>query len=141
MSRASHSEKNLPHEGNGGVKFGPDHPSAMDYQEHVESSFNIPGVSIAMPQISGDPECSKSIYKSDPAQPTKAKKLNTDRSDSRKYVDYVHKVLLFLFLYFWRYKLNFSFKFLNEFIILDYILNSLLFNLFLLLLSCLMKYK
>ncbi|GAU29296.1 hypothetical protein TSUD_226670 [Trifolium subterraneum] len=83
MSRASHSEKNLQNEGNGGVKFGPDHPSTMDYVEHVESSFNIPGVSIAMPQSSEDPECSKSVYKSDPALPTKAKKLNTDRSDSK----------------------------------------------------------
>ncbi|RHN53785.1 putative transcription factor C2H2 family [Medicago truncatula] len=83
MSRASRSEKNLQNEGNGGVKFGPDHPSAMDYAEHVESSFNIPGASIAMPQSSEDPECSKSIYKSDPALPTKAKKLNADRSDSK----------------------------------------------------------
>ncbi|KAK2426179.1 VEFS-Box of polycomb protein [Trifolium repens] len=83
MSRASHSEKNLQNEGNGGVKFGPDHPSTMDYTEHVESSFNIQGVSIAMPQSSEDPECSKSVYKSDAAQPTKAKKLNTDRSDSK----------------------------------------------------------
>lgn len=98
MSRASRSEKNLLNEGNGGVKFGPDR--AMDYVEHVESSFNIPGVSIAMPQSSEDPECSKSIHKSDPALPTKAKKLNADRSDSKKYVDYFHKGLFFLILYF-----------------------------------------
>lgn len=106
MSRASRSEKNLQNEGNGGVKFGPDHPSAMDYAEHVESSFNIPGASIAMPQSSEDPECSKSIYKSDPALPTKAKKLNADRSDSKRYVDYVHKALFFLILYFLSYKLQ-----------------------------------
>jgi hypothetical protein len=108
MSRASHSEKNLQKEGNGGVKFGPDHPSTMDYTEHVESSFNIQGVSIAMPQSSEDPECSKSVYKSDAALPTKAKKLNTDRSDSKKYVDYVHRALLFLILYFCQYKLQFE---------------------------------
>lgn len=108
MSRASHSEKNLQNEGNGVGKVGPDHPSATDFLEHVESSFNIPGVSIAMPQSSGDPECSKSVHRSDPALPTKAKKLNMDRSDSRKYVDYVLKAFLFLIsLYFWRYKLQF----------------------------------
>ncbi|KAJ1391720.1 Polycomb protein, VEFS-Box [Sesbania bispinosa] len=83
MSRASRSEKNLQNERLDGGKVGPDHPSSTDYVEHVESSFNIPGVSIAMPQSSGDPECSKSIYKSDPALPTKAKKLNMDRSDTR----------------------------------------------------------
>ncbi|KAL2971944.1 hypothetical protein AAZX31_15G227400 [Glycine max] len=55
----------------------------MDNLEHVESSFNIPGVSIAMPQSSVDPECSKSICKSDPALPAKTKKLSMDRSDSR----------------------------------------------------------
>lgn len=96
MSRASRSEKNLQNERNDGGKFGPDHPSTTDYLEHVESSFNIQSVSIAMPQSSGDPECSKSIYRSDPALPTKAKKLHMDRSDSRKYVDYVYKAFLFL---------------------------------------------
>ncbi|WJX84389.1 alpha-mannosidase [Trifolium repens] len=44
MSRASHSEKNLQNEENGGVKFGLVHPSTVDYAEHVESSFNIPCV-------------------------------------------------------------------------------------------------
>lgn len=63
MSRASHSEKNLQNEGNGVEKVGPEHPSATDFLEHVEPSFNIPGVSIAMPQSSGDPECSKSIHR------------------------------------------------------------------------------
>ncbi|KAK2385468.1 Glycosyl hydrolase family 38 protein [Trifolium repens] len=44
MPRASHSEKNLQNEENGGVKFGLVHPSTVDYAEHVESSFNIPCV-------------------------------------------------------------------------------------------------
>jgi hypothetical protein len=44
MSRASHSEKNLQNEENGGVKFGLVHPSTVDYAEHIESSFNIPCV-------------------------------------------------------------------------------------------------
>ncbi|TKY70788.1 Polycomb group protein EMBRYONIC FLOWER 2 [Spatholobus suberectus] len=83
VSRASRNEKILPSGRNDGGKFGPDHPGTTDDLEHVESSFNIPGVSIAMPQSSGDPECSKSIYKSDPALPAKTKKLSIDRSDSR----------------------------------------------------------
>ncbi|KAI5439656.1 hypothetical protein KIW84_025150 [Lathyrus oleraceus] len=81
MSRASHTD--LQNEGNGGVKFGPDHPSTTDHLERVDSSVNITGVSIAMPQSSEDPECGKSIHRSDPALPTKAKKLNADRSDSK----------------------------------------------------------
>ncbi|KAL5159706.1 hypothetical protein HKD37_15G043981 [Glycine soja] len=83
VSRTSRSEKILPSGRNDGGKFGPDHPGTMDNLEHVESSFNIPGVSIAMPQSSVDPECSKSICKSDPALPAKTKKLSMDRSDSR----------------------------------------------------------
>ncbi|XP_061347687.1 polycomb group protein EMBRYONIC FLOWER 2-like [Gastrolobium bilobum] len=84
-SRTYHCEKNLQNERHGGGKFDPDHPGTgtTDYLEHVESSFSIPGVSIAMPQFSGDPECSKSIHRSDPALPAKTKKLNMDRSDSR----------------------------------------------------------
>ncbi|KAH1267378.1 Polycomb group protein VERNALIZATION 2 [Glycine max] len=83
VSRTSRSEKIFPSGRNDGGKFGPDHPGTMDNLEHVESSFNIPGVSIAMPQSSVDPECSKSICKSDPALPAKTKKLSMDRSDSR----------------------------------------------------------
>uniref|UniRef100_K7LMW8 Uncharacterized protein n=1 Tax=Glycine max TaxID=3847 RepID=K7LMW8_SOYBN len=83
VSRTSRSEKILSRERNDGGKFGPDHSCTMDDLEHVESSFNIPGVSIAMPQSSVDPECSKSICKSDPALPAKTKKLSMDRSDSR----------------------------------------------------------
>lgn len=94
MSRASHTD--LQNEGNGGVKFGPDHPSTTDHLERVDSSVNITGVSIAMPQSSEDPECGKSIHRSDPALPTKAKKLNADRSDSKKYVDYVRKTLFLI---------------------------------------------
>lgn len=93
VSRTSRSEKILPSGRNDGGKFGPDHPGTMDNLEHVESNFNIPGVSIAMPQSSVDPECSKSICKSDPALPAKTKKLSMDRSDSRKYV---HKTFLLL---------------------------------------------
>ncbi|KAK8471705.1 hypothetical protein PHAVU_002G000500 [Phaseolus vulgaris] len=83
MSRTSRNENILPIGRSDGGKFGPDHPSTMDDLEHVESSFNISGVSIAMPQSSGDPECSKSICKSDPALPAKSKKLSVDRTDSR----------------------------------------------------------
>ncbi|XP_052725650.1 polycomb group protein EMBRYONIC FLOWER 2 isoform X6 [Vigna angularis] len=83
VSRTSRNEKILLSGRNDGGKFGPDHPGTMDDLEHVESSFNISGVSIAMPQSSGDPECSKSICKSDPALPAKSKKLSMDRSDSR----------------------------------------------------------
>ncbi|XP_014626860.2 polycomb group protein VERNALIZATION 2 [Glycine max] len=93
VSRTSRSEKILPSGRNDGGKFGPDHPGTMDNLEHVESNFNIPGVSIAMPQSSVDPECSKSICKSDPALPAKTKKLSMDQSDSRKYV---HKTFLLL---------------------------------------------
>lgn len=94
MSKASHTD--LQNEGNGGIKFGPDHPSTTDHLEHVDSSVNNIGVSIAMPQSSEDPECGKSIHRSDLALPTKAKKLNADRSDSKKYVDYVHKTLFLI---------------------------------------------
>lgn len=90
-------EKILPSGRNDGVKFGPGHPGTMDDLENVVSSFNIPGVSIAMPQSSGDPEFSKSICKSDSALPAKTKKLSMDRSDSRKYV---HKTFCFLYLIF-----------------------------------------
>ncbi|RDX95178.1 Polycomb group protein VERNALIZATION 2, partial [Mucuna pruriens] len=83
VSRTSYNEKIFPSGRNDGGKFGPNHPGTTDDLEHVESSFNIPGVSIAMPQSSGDPECSKSVYKSDPALPAKTKKLSMDRSDSR----------------------------------------------------------
>lgn len=83
VSRTSRNEKILPNGRNDGGKFGTDHPGTMDDLDHVESSFNIPGVSIAMPQSSVDPECSKSVCKSDPALPAKTRKLSMDRSDSR----------------------------------------------------------
>ncbi|OIV94084.1 hypothetical protein TanjilG_05464 [Lupinus angustifolius] len=67
----------------GGEKFSTNHPGSMDFLEHVASSFNIPGVPLATPQSSVDPECSKSVYRSDPAVPAKTKKFNMDRSDSR----------------------------------------------------------
>ncbi|QCD91516.1 polycomb protein SUZ12 [Vigna unguiculata] len=83
VSRTSRNEKILLSGRNDGGKLGPDHLGTMDDLEHVESSFNISGVSIAMPHSSGDPECSKPICKSDPALPVKSKKLSMDRSDSR----------------------------------------------------------
>ncbi|KAE9606881.1 putative polycomb protein, VEFS-Box [Lupinus albus] len=83
MSGTSSIQKNLQNGGQGGGKFGPDHLGNMDYLEHVASSFNIPGVPIAMPQSSRDPECSKSVHRSDPAVPLKTKKLSMDRSDSK----------------------------------------------------------
>ncbi|CAL0331707.1 unnamed protein product [Lupinus luteus] len=83
ISGTSSIQKNLQNGGQGGGKFDPDHPATMDYLEHVASSFNIPGVPIAMPLSSGDPECSKSVHRSDPVVPAKTKKLNMDRSDSK----------------------------------------------------------
>ncbi|KAK3224981.1 hypothetical protein Dsin_004843 [Dipteronia sinensis] len=56
--------------------------------ERVASSFNVPGVSIAMAQSSVDPECVKSVAGSDAAVPAlqhvvKSRKLTTERSDPR----------------------------------------------------------
>ncbi|KAJ7944697.1 polycomb group protein EMBRYONIC FLOWER 2-like [Quillaja saponaria] len=68
---------------NGGGHIGPDYRNATECIEHVESSFNILGASIAMAQSSGDPECTKSLCRSNPAPPVKTRKLNMDRSDSR----------------------------------------------------------
>ncbi|RYQ81071.1 hypothetical protein Ahy_Scaffold1g107080 isoform B [Arachis hypogaea] len=86
MSKTCHIQKNLQMEKQGVERFGPNVPGTADCLEYVASSFNIQGVSIAMPQSSGDPETSKSVYRSDPAVPAKTKKLNMDRSDSKKYV-------------------------------------------------------
>ena len=65
--------------------------------ERVASSFNVPGVSIAMAQSSVDPECVKSVAGSDAAVPAlqhivKSRKLTMERSDPRKYVHYVSPV-------------------------------------------------
>ena len=76
----------MPNGTHGQGKFGPDYPGTAECLEHVASSFNIPGVSIAMPQSSGDPECSKAISRTDSVPPAKTRKLSVDRSDSRKYV-------------------------------------------------------
>lgn len=100
MSGTSCIQKNLQNGRQGGGNFALDHPGTMDYLEHVASSFNIPGVSIAMPQSSADPECSKSVYKSDPAVPVKTKKLSMDRSDSKKYVHKTYSMLFFSLLFF-----------------------------------------
>ncbi|XP_016201473.1 polycomb group protein EMBRYONIC FLOWER 2 [Arachis ipaensis] len=83
MSKTCHIQKNLQMEKQVVERFGPDVPGTADCLEYVASSFNIQGVSIAMPQSSGDPETSKSVYRSDPAVPAKTKKLNMDRSDSK----------------------------------------------------------
>jgi len=100
VSRTSRNEKILLSGRNDGGKLGPDHLGTMDDLEHVESSFNISGVSIAMPHSSGDPECSKPICKSDPALPVKSKKLSMDRSDSRKYVNKAFLIFCFIFFNF-----------------------------------------
>ncbi len=71
----------------GGGNYGPDYPSVIGCIERVASSSNVPGVSIAMAQSSVDPEFVKSLSGSDPAVPAaKARKLNVERSDPRKYV-------------------------------------------------------
>lgn len=69
-----------------GGNYGPDYPGATGCIERVASSSNVPGVSIAMAQSSGDPECVKSLFGSDPTVPAKARKLSVERSDPRKYV-------------------------------------------------------
>lgn len=57
--------------------------------EDVASSFNIPGVSIAMAQSSVDPECGKLSAGNDAVAPVlhhiaKSRKLSADRSELRK---------------------------------------------------------
>lgn len=69
-----------------GGNYGPDYPGAIGCIERVASSPNVPGVSIAMAQSSGDPECVKSLFGSDPTVPVKSRKLSVERSDPRKYV-------------------------------------------------------
>lgn len=68
--------------------LSPDSSGGTESLEHVGSSFNIPGVPIAVAQSSVDPECTKSSSVSDPAtmQVSKVRKLATERSDSRRYV-------------------------------------------------------
>ncbi|KAF7810058.1 polycomb group protein EMBRYONIC FLOWER 2-like [Senna tora] len=85
LSKISPSQKDLQNGRHDGGKFGPHYPGGTDYLEHVASSFNIPGVPIAMPQSSRDPECNKSVSRCDSALPAKTRKLSMDRSDSRKY--------------------------------------------------------
>ncbi|KAI4315212.1 hypothetical protein L6164_028045 [Bauhinia variegata] len=82
MSKTFPSRKDLKNGRHGGRNSAPEYPGTTDCLEHVASSFNIPGVPIAMP--SGDPECCKSAQRSNLAQPAKTRKLNIDRSDSRK---------------------------------------------------------
>ncbi|QCD82479.1 hypothetical protein DEO72_LG2g2818 [Vigna unguiculata] len=57
MSRTSQNEKIMLSEKHDEGKFGPDYLGTMEDLEHVESSFNIYDVSIAMPQSSRDHEC------------------------------------------------------------------------------------
>ncbi|XP_031257064.1 polycomb group protein EMBRYONIC FLOWER 2-like isoform X2 [Pistacia vera] len=71
-----------------------DKNSGFDVAECIEcvgSSFNVPGVSIAMAQSSVDPECVKSLSGSEAAVPTmlhvvKSRKITTERSDPRNRV-------------------------------------------------------
>lgn len=87
-SKSLPSEKRLPN----GRDVTKNHEfDTVECIEHVASSFNIPGVSIAMAQSSVDLESGKSIAGNDVAAPAmqhivKSRKLSTERSDPRKYV-------------------------------------------------------
>ncbi|XP_054809645.1 polycomb group protein EMBRYONIC FLOWER 2-like isoform X2 [Prosopis cineraria] len=85
LSKTSPSQKELQNGTQDGENYGPYHPGSgtTDYLEHVASSFNVPGVPIAMPQTSRDPECNKSVSRCEAALPAKTRKMNVDRSDSR----------------------------------------------------------
>lgn len=82
VSKSFPSEKEMSN-GRVGGNYGPDYPGATGCIERVASSSNVPGVSIAMAQSSGDPECVKSLFGSDPTVPAKARKLSVERSDPR----------------------------------------------------------
>lgn len=87
-SKLSPCARKLPNGRDGGITTG---FNGADCIEHVASSFNGPGVPIAMAQSSVDPECVKSISGSDALAPAmlhvvKSRKLSTERSDPRKYV-------------------------------------------------------
>ncbi|XP_062145815.1 polycomb group protein EMBRYONIC FLOWER 2-like isoform X1 [Alnus glutinosa] len=82
VSKSFPSEKEMLN-GRVGGNYGPDYPGATGCIERVASSSNVPGVSIAMAQSSGDPECVKSLSGSDPTVPAKARKLSMERSDPR----------------------------------------------------------
>uniref|UniRef100_A0A2N9FTJ8 Uncharacterized protein n=1 Tax=Fagus sylvatica TaxID=28930 RepID=A0A2N9FTJ8_FAGSY len=87
VSKSFPSEEDMQNGRVGGGNYGPDYPSVIGCIERVASSSNVPGVSIAMAQSSVDPEFVKSLSGSDPAVPAaKARKLNVERSDPRKYV-------------------------------------------------------
>lgn len=86
ISKSFPSDEDMQNGRVGGGNYGPDYPSATGCIERVGSSPNVPGVSIAMAQSSVDPEFVKSLSVSDPAVPAKARKLNVERSDSRRYV-------------------------------------------------------
>lgn len=83
ISESLPSEKEMQNGRIGGANFGPDCPGASGCIERVASSSNVPGVSIAMAQSSGDPECVKSLSGSDPTVPAKARKLSIERSDPK----------------------------------------------------------
>ncbi|KAK7859844.1 polycomb group protein embryonic flower 2 [Quercus suber] len=86
ISKSFPSDEDMQNGRVGGGNYGPDYPSAIGCIERVASSSNVPGVSIATAQSSVDPEFVKSLSVSDPAVPAKARKLNTERSDSRSRV-------------------------------------------------------
>lgn len=70
--------------------LSPDSSGGTESLEHVGSSFNIPGVPIAIAQSSIDPDCAKSSSVSDPAtmQISKVRKLATERADLKRYVNF-----------------------------------------------------
>lgn len=84
-SKLSPSGRKLPNGRDGGITSG---FNGADCIEGVASSFNGPGVPIAMAQSSMDPECVKSLSGSDAVAPAmlhvvKSRKLSTERSDTR----------------------------------------------------------
>ena len=68
-----------------GENIGLECPSSMECIEHVASSSNIPGVSMAISQSCTGPECYKVLSGSDHLHPAKARKLTVER-DPKKYV-------------------------------------------------------
>ncbi|KAL5748408.1 hypothetical protein ACOSQ2_025705 [Xanthoceras sorbifolium] len=84
-SKSFPSEKSLPNGRDITKNHGFDTAECI---ERVASSFNVPGVSIAMAQSSVDPECVKSLAGNDATVPAlqhivKSRKLTTERSDPR----------------------------------------------------------
>ncbi|XP_022941018.1 polycomb group protein EMBRYONIC FLOWER 2-like isoform X1 [Cucurbita moschata] len=67
-----------------GENIGLECPSSMECIEHVASSSNIPGVSMAISQSCTGPECYKVLSGSDHLHPAKARKLTVERDPKNR---------------------------------------------------------